>query len=241
MLRKCQPARWSAVMVSARWRIVLGSPVAGSAIVPAIQPAGMRFALGAGCPTPWLRLDRRAGFSASGKGGVPPLPGCTRLRVATSSSAVVPPTRPADRRFAPGAGQATPLLRVCTGRGVQPAGKACRHARLPRGLCSLAHRVGRGVDQSPCRYLQRWPHAALLHKAAFCEVAASRSQAPLVSPTAARPGGSTKQALCKVSLAGAGASAAGAPQAAARPSRRHPSPLWCAGTGVPVRRFAQGV
>jgi len=48
VLRKCQPARWSAVMVSARWRIVLGSPVAGSAIVPAIQPAERRFALGAG-------------------------------------------------------------------------------------------------------------------------------------------------------------------------------------------------
>lgn len=96
MLRKHQPARWCAVMVSARWRIVLGSTLASSAIVPAIQPAARRFALRAGCPAPWLRFDRGSGCSASGD-GVPPSPACTRLRGITSSSAVVPPAQPIRR------------------------------------------------------------------------------------------------------------------------------------------------
>lgn len=156
MLRRCQPARWSAIMVSARWRLVLASPVAGSAVVPPARPAERRFAPGAGQATPLLRGVHRPGSSVSWQGGVPP------CRVATWSWL---------------------------------AGASC----------------WTGGDQSPRRYPQPGPHAALLHKAAFCEVAASRSQAPLVSPTAARPGGSTKQALCKVSLAGAGASAASAP------------------------------
>ena len=42
----------------------------------------------------------------------------------------------------------------------------------------------------------------------------------LVSPTASRPSGFPKQALCKVAFAGTGASAVGAPRSLARPTRR---------------------
>lgn len=42
----------------------------------------------------------------------------------------------------------------------------------------------------------------------------------LVSPTASRPSGFPKQALCKVAYAGTGASAVGAPRSLARPTRR---------------------
>ena len=44
-----------------------------------------------------LRGEPRSGFPTSGNSGVPPLPACTRLRVATSSSAVVPPSQPTRR------------------------------------------------------------------------------------------------------------------------------------------------
>ena len=47
----------------------------------------------------------------------------------------------------------------------------------------------------------------------------------LVSPTASRPSGFPKQALCKVAYADAGASAVGAPRSLARPTRRRLSAL----------------
>lgn len=52
--------------------------------------------------------------------------------------------------------------------------------------------------------------------------------APLVSSTASRPLGCTKQTLCKVAYAGPGLSVVGAPRSLARPARRHLPPSCCA-------------
>lgn len=93
-------------------------PAVRSAALPRWRPA---------CQASPLWPDPRSGCSVSGKSGEPLLPVCTRLRGVSSSSAVVPPTQPAGGRFAPMAGQATPLL-----RGVQRQGfPASRQGGVP--------------------------------------------------------------------------------------------------------------
>ena len=179
--------------------------LATSAVVPVTLPAARRFARRAVHPTPLLSCGVRSSFSVSGEGvaAIARLHQASRALCQQRSHAA----HPARTRALCAKGRAS----VTTASRCAQVGVSSQPARRrtampgPPGLGSLAPRAGRcligrraGIRSAghPLRFYIR-PHFAK-----WPPVAALKLR--LMSPTAARPRGFTKQALCKVSFAGAG-------------------------------------
>ena len=184
---------------------VTRSAAATSAVVPVTLPAARRFARRAVHPAPLLSCGVSSSFPVSGEGvaAIARLHEASRGLIEQRSHAA----HPARTRALCANGRAS----VTTASRCAQVGVSSQPARRrtampgPIGLGSLAPRAGpcligrrAGIRSAghPLRFYIR-PHFAK-----WPPVAALKLR--LVSSTAARPRGFTKQALCKVSFAGSG-------------------------------------